>query len=113
MTQFEEQKQLLKRLYQLMEQSIEPDYETARCVFGCEFSSDARCISVGSELSYWKSGEKKSLNLKRPNGIDLFDILPRLHTIMKMHMGVGWRSFMLTIKEDRSYDICMWGHLNE
>lgn len=105
MNPIEEQQELITKLYHLIDQSAEEDYESATCEFEYFVAEDDGSSSIDSCFSYTVNDENISAFLNDTNPSMLNKLIPDLHAKMKAHTGGSWESFTLTIHKDRTLTV--------
>ena len=101
MNNIDEQRQLVDKIYWLVRDSLGDEYDTATCRIDYPRFDDGSS-SIGTRLSYERKGDTKYGQLRYPDDLILYDVVPQLHAAMKAHTGGDWQAFTLTINKDGS-----------
>jgi len=101
MNPIETQQQIIDQLYWLVRNSVEGEFDTAKCNFDYQQFEDGSS-SIGSRLSYHYAGNSNYGRLLYPDRQILDETIPQLHALMKAHTGGDWQAFTLTINKDGS-----------
>jgi hypothetical protein len=91
-----EQTEILNQLAGLVHDSVPLGYDRAWCVFDYDHGYEDGSSSVGTTLWYDLNNVQCSVELVDPEVLTL-DLVPKLHTMMKVQTGGDWYKFTLSI----------------
>ncbi|WP_057463275.1 hypothetical protein [Pseudovibrio sp. POLY-S9] len=100
--EIETQRQLIDQLYWIVKGSCPDGVSSAKCRFEYDHGYKDGSSSVGSAFSYIKGNEEHFPALNRDIRRPVKDLVPQLHSLMKVHTGGDWNAFTLIINEDGS-----------
>ncbi|MEM8650044.1 MAG: immunity protein YezG family protein [Pseudomonadota bacterium] len=99
MNYLERQTEIIEQLCNLMHLSAEHGYETASCTFDYSVSEDGSS-SVGSRFNFEIKGKSVSSSLSYPEDDLLFEVIPKLHEVMKKYTGGEWSEFTIVLDKE-------------
>ncbi|OUY05878.1 immunity protein YezG family protein [Acinetobacter populi] len=95
----EKQTEILNSLLQIMDSSVNGEYQSLQCTFDYYRAEDDNSVSIGEKFFYKKDDELKSEFLIYKNKA-VPELVKELHTVMENHTGGNWKEFTLTLDEN-------------